>query len=82
MTSKTVTIQYKPVTSLAAINNISHITNNSHVATIKYHMHYPIFMACMECSCNLLDVISIYSLIPVSYQAVSPTNGLGMRLMS
>ena len=39
-----------------------HITN-SHVATIKYHnvMHYPIFMAC-TCSCNLFDVISIYSL--------------------
>ena len=45
MTSKTATIDYKPVTSLAANNNW-HITN-SHVATFKYHMHYPVSMACM-----------------------------------
>ena len=32
---------------------------NSHVATIKYHMRYPWLV---RCSCNLLDVISIYNL--------------------
>ena len=43
-----------------------HITN-IHMATIKYHMHYLIFMACTGGSCNLLDVISIYSLNPGKY---------------
>ena len=41
---KTATVQYKPATSLAG-NNIA-LAYYSHVATIKYHMHYPIFMAC------------------------------------
>ena len=37
----------KPVTSLAGKNNaLAHYEqSNSHVATIKYHIHYPIFMA-------------------------------------
>ena len=39
---KTATIQYKPVTSLSRNNALAHY---SHVATIKYHMHHPIFMA-------------------------------------
>ena len=60
----TVTIQYEPVTSLAGNNNARlHITN-SHVGSIKYHMHYPIFMVIRGCSCNLFDVISVYSLNP------------------
>ena len=39
--------QQKPVTSLAGKNNaLAHYEqSNSHVATIKYHIHYPIFMA-------------------------------------
>ena len=40
--NKTATIQYKPVTSLSRNNALAHY---SHVATIKYHMHHPIFMA-------------------------------------
>ena len=38
---KTATVQYKPVTSLSR-NALAHY---SHVATIKYHMHHPIFIA-------------------------------------
>ena len=49
-----------------------HITS-SHVAMIKYHMHYPIFMACIRVQ---LDVIFVYSLNQVCYQAISPMNGL------
>ena len=41
---KMATVQYKPATNLAGNNNV--LAHYSHVATIKYHMHYPIFMAC------------------------------------
>jgi len=33
------------------------------------------------CSCNLFGVIVVYSLTQVSYQAVSPKNGLGTKLV-
>ena len=57
------TIQYKPVTSLAD-NQTHSLIMNSHMASIKNHMHYPIFMACTgAAACNLLD-ISVYSLNP------------------
>ena len=57
---KTAAIEYKPVTSLAGNNALVH---HSHVAIIKYHMHYQILMA--------------YTVLTrVSYQAVSLTNGL------
>ena len=61
MTSKIATVQYKPVTSLAG---------NSHVATIKYHMHYPIFMACTGAA-----VISLTS-YPYAENAVKSMAGL------
>ena len=38
---KTATVQYKPVTSLSRYNTLAYY---SHLATIKYHKHYPIFM--------------------------------------
>ena len=44
MTSKTATVQYKPVMSLTDNNNALNCIMNSQVVTIKYHMHYPIFM--------------------------------------
>ena len=63
MRSKTATIQYKPLTSFAGNNNalaqykqsrgvnqISHALSNIH--------------GLYRCSCNLFDVISIYSLNP------------------
>ena len=45
MTRKTATIQYQPATSLSGNNNVLAYIMNSHIATIKYHMYYPIFMA-------------------------------------
>ena len=44
MTGKTATVQYKPVTTLA--DNKSALAHWSHMAMIKYHMQYPVFMAC------------------------------------
>ena len=44
MTGKTATVQYKSVTSLA--DNKSALALWSHMATIKFHMQYPIFMPC------------------------------------
>ena len=52
------------------------------MTTIKYHMYYPIFMACMEWSCNLRISYPYTVWTWVSYQAISPTNVLGMRLVS
>ena len=74
--TKTATIQYKPVMSVASNNNALHITN-SHVAMIKIISHalsniYGLYM----CSCNLCDIIFIY----ISYQAVSPMNNLDTKL--
>ena len=40
---KTPTVQHKPVMGLASGNNA--LAHYSNVATIKYHMHYPILMA-------------------------------------
>ena len=66
MTSKTATIQYKPVTSLAGKKKKTtkkmhlHITR-SHTATFKYHMHYPIWMAYVSAaviSVTFLDIIT------------------------
>ena len=60
MTSKTATIQYKPVTSLAGNNMLTahlHITN-SHVAMFKYYISYALFniLGCMSAA-----VISVTS---------------------
>ena len=60
MTCKTATVQYKPVTSLAGNNNVLAHTN-SHTAMIKYT--YIISYSWLV-QCNLLDIISIYSLNP------------------
>ena len=53
---------------------------NSHVATIKYHMHYPIFMACTGGAVISLTSYPYTVWTRVSCQAVSPMNGLGTRL--
>ena len=79
MTTKTATIQYKLVTSLAGKNKKKqkkmhlHITR-SHTATFKYHMHYPIWMAYVSAA-----VISVTfpDIVTWNSQAVCPTNGLG-----
>ena len=61
MTSKISTIQYKPVTSLAGNNNalahfeMSHGFDQISHALSNIHGLY-------GCSCNLFDVISVYSL--------------------
>ena len=64
---------------LLATTTPLHITN-SHVATIKYHMHYPIFMACTGGAVIFLTSYPYTAWTQVSCQAVSPTNGLGTRL--
>ena len=79
---KTATVQYKPSTSLAGNNNALVYITNSHVVTIKYHMHYPIFMACMGGAVISLMSYPYTVCTRVSCQAVSPTNGLGTRLQS
>ena len=56
-----------------------HITN-SHVAMIKYHMHYPIFVAHTGGAVISLTSYPYTVWTRVSCQAVSPTNGLGTRL--
>ena len=67
------TIHYKPVMSRSATITLLHITN-SHKAMIKNHMHYPMFMACTGAA-----VISLTSHLYT--KALSPTNGLGTRLV-
>ena len=117
-TSKTATIQYKPVTSLASNNNeLTHYKQSC-----GYNQIYPIFMACKGTSvisltsypytvcqqpdpptqCRIweypisssefcvLSYPTSVTLLPLSHQkartnklncqAISPTNGLGMRL--
>ena len=64
---------------LLATTTRLHITN-SHVVTIKYHMHYPIFMACTGGAVISLTSYPYTVCTRVSCQAVSPTNGLGTRL--
>ena len=75
-TSKTATIQYKPVTSLASNNNeLTHYKQSC-----GYNQIYPIFMACKGTSVISLTSYPYIVWTRVSCQAVSPTNGLGMRL--
>ena len=70
---KAAAIQYKPVTSLAGNNALVH---HSHVATIKYHMHYQILMACTGAAVISFTSYPYTVLTRVSYQAVSLTNSL------
>ena len=61
MTSKTVTIQYKPVTSLAGNNNtLAHYEQSRGFDQIS-HALSNIHGLC-GCSCNLFDVVSVHSL--------------------
>ena len=53
---------------------------DSHVATVKYHMHYPIFMACTGAAVIFLTSYPYTVRTRVNCQAVSPMNGLGTRL--
>ena len=60
---KTVTIQYKPVTSLAGNNNaLAHYEQSRGFGQIS-HALSNIHGLC-GCSCNLFDVVSVYSLNP------------------
>ena len=77
MTSMTATIQYKPVTSRAGNNNLAH---HSYMATIKYHIHYPIFMTFMGAAVIFLTSYLYTVWTQVSYQTVSSTDGLGTRI--
>ena len=72
-TSKTVTIKYKPVTSLAGNNTLTHYKKSRGYDQISHALSN--IHGLYGCSGNLLDITSIYS-----YQAVSPTNGLGTML--
>ena len=76
MTSKTATIQYKPVTSLASNNNaLTHYEQSC-----GYDRIYPIFRACMRALVISLTSYPYTVWTQVSCQAVSPTNSLGTRL--
>ena len=76
---KTATVQYKPATSLAGNNNaLAHYEQSPGYDQISHALSN--IHGLYGWSCNLLDVISVYSLYRVSCQAVSPTNGLGTRL--
>ena len=65
---KTAAIQYKPVMSLAGNNALVH---HSHVAMIKYHMHYQILMACTGAAVISFTSYPYTVLTRVSYQSVS-----------
>ena len=81
MTSKTATIQYKPVTSLAGNNNaLAHYEQSRGFDQISQVMHYPIFMACGVAAVIFMTSYPYTVQIRVSCLAVSPTNGLGTRL--
>ena len=61
MTSKTATIQYKPVTSLAGNNNaLAHYELSRGFDQISHALSD--IHGLYGCSCNLFDVISVYSL--------------------
>ena len=79
ITSKTATIQYKPVTSLAGDKNaLGHYEQSRGYDQISHA--FSNIHGLYGCSCNLFDVMSVYSLNQVIYQAVSPANGLGTSL--
>ena len=62
-TSKTATIQYKPVTSLAGNNNgLAHYEQSRGFDQISHALSD--IHGLYGCSCNLFDVISVYSLNP------------------
>ena len=63
MTSKTATIQYKPVTSLAGNNKVFAHYKQSHGYDQISHALSNIH-GLYGCNCNLPDVISVYSLNP------------------
>ena len=56
------------------------LITNSHMTSIKYHMHYPIFMDCTGAAVVFLMSYPYTVWTRVSCQAVSSTNGLGTRL--
>ena len=63
MTSKTATIQYKPVTSLAGNNNVvAHYEQSRGFDQISHALSN--IHGLYQCSCNLFDVISVYSFNP------------------
>ena len=63
MTSKTATIQYKPVMSLAGNNNtLAHYKQSRGFDQISHALSN--IHGLYGCSCNLPDVISVYSLNP------------------
>ena len=67
ITSKTATIQYKPVTSLAGNNNALAHYKQSHGFNQISHALSDV-RGLYGCSCNLFDVISVYSLNLLSYK--------------
>ena len=61
MTSKTVTTQYQPVTSLAGNNNtLAHYEESRGYDQISHALSN--IHGLYGCSCNLFDVTSVYSL--------------------
>ena len=60
---KTATIKYKPVTSLAGNNNaLAHYKQSCGYNQISHALSN--IHGLYECSCNLFDVISVYSKLP------------------
>ena len=65
MTSKTATIQYEPVTCLAGNNNVlAHYEQSRGFDQISHALSLSNIHGLYGCSCNLFDVISVYSLNP------------------
>ena len=63
MTSKTATVHYKPVTSLSGNNNaLAHYEQSRGYDQISHALSN--IHGVYRCSCNLLDVTSVYSLNP------------------
>ena len=58
--SKTATIQYKPLMSLAGNNDLAHYEQSRGYDKISHALSN--IYGFYGCSCNLLDIISIYSL--------------------
>ena len=78
---KTATVQYKPATSLTGNNALAHYEQSRGYDQISHD--YPIFMACTGTSGAVISLTSYpyTACTRVSCQAVSPTNGLGTRLI-
>ena len=79
---KTATVQYKPATSLAGNKNaLAHYEQSRGYNQISHALSNIRFMACTGGAVISLTSYPYTVCTRVSCQAVSPTNGLGTRLL-